>query len=279
MTIQVSVIHNHLMSFLTDSESFYRLLFSLGGLLFFLGLGLLFPFRKTELIKNKRRWLDNLLLNFGNGFIVFLIAPLSLAQFAFMAEDQYWGLLNRVKWGELPSLFISLAVLDLVIYWQHRLTHKIPWLWRLHRVHHTDMEFDTTTAGRFHTFEIFFSFIVKAVVIFTLGVSAEAIILFEILLNFSALFNHTNITFPATVERILRATIVTPDMHRVHHSPLVDETNSNYGFCLSLWDRIFASYKEKSQQDLSTDNIGLKEFRDFSQLSYLKLLLNPFLKK
>jgi sterol desaturase/sphingolipid hydroxylase (fatty acid hydroxylase superfamily) len=267
------------MGLLQASESFFRLGFSLGGLLLFLGLGLALPYRKTPFIKKKRRWLENLLLNFGNGLIVYLIAPISLVGIAHYAENEYLGLFNRIKINDILLIIIGVITLDLVIYWQHRITHKVPILWRLHKVHHSDMDFDTTTAGRFHPLEILFSFIIKALCIISLGLPPEVIILFEIILNFSAMFNHSNFSLPLKIEKITRAILVTPDMHRIHHSPHHHETDSNYGFCISIWDKIFKSYTEASKEDPKTMTIGLNEYQNFSKLSYLHLLLMPFLKK
>jgi sterol desaturase/sphingolipid hydroxylase (fatty acid hydroxylase superfamily) len=170
----------------------------------------------------------------------------------------------------------SVIVLDCAIYWQHRLLHKIPILWRLHRVHHADIGFDVTTAVRFHPFEIAVSMGIKLAFIALFGIPALAVLIFEILLSAGSLFTHANIRLPDTFERRLRWLLVTPEMHRIHHSVHWDETNSNFGFHLSLWDRIFGSYRDQPRDEQTTMQIGLHEFRDRRDQSLWALLVNPF---
>jgi len=176
----------------------------------------------------------------------------------------------------MAAVISAIILLDLGIYWQHRLTHKIPILWRMHRLHHSDTEIDVTTAGRFHVLEIFISYILKVIMILAIGAPASAVIIFEVLLNFCAMFNHTNISLPKSIEAIVRSLIVTPDMHRIHHSSKPAETDSNYGFCLSIWDRIFKSYNASSKEDDKTMEIGLKEFRSNDEQKLTAMLLQPF---
>lgn len=177
------------------------------------------------------------------------------------------------------AMLLGILLLDFAIYWQHRLIHKIPLLWRLHRVHHADMGFDVTTAVRFHPLEIVVSMAIKLGLIMAIGIPALAVLLFEILLSAGSLFTHANIRLPARFEIGLRWLLVTPEMHRIHHSVHPDETNSNFGFNLSLWDRIFGSYREAPRDGQTTMQIGLHEFREAGDQSLWALLINPFRKK
>jgi sterol desaturase/sphingolipid hydroxylase (fatty acid hydroxylase superfamily) len=165
-------------------------------------------------------------------------------------------------------------LLDMVIYWQHRLFHQVPMLWRLHKVHHADLDFDVTTGVRFHPLEILLSMLIKLLAVLLIGPPALAILLFEVLLNGTALFNHANVYIPPSIDRLLRLVVVTPDMHRVHHSSIYVETNSNYGFNLPWWDRMFASYRAQPQDGHTGMHIGLRDIPERQTL--LRLLLLPF---
>ena len=186
--------------------------------------------------------------------------------------------LNGLQPGWI-AVVLGILLLDVAIYWQHRLTHKIPLLWRLHRVHHADTGFDVTTAVRFHPVEIAFSMAIKLALIAAFGIPALAVLIFEILLSAGALFTHANIRIFANFEKGLRWLLVTPEMHRIHHSVHPDETNSNYGFHLSVWDRIFGSYRDAPRDGQTTMQIGLHEFREAGDQSLWALLINPFRKK
>ncbi|MYB34554.1 MAG: sterol desaturase family protein, partial [Gammaproteobacteria bacterium] len=175
-------------------------------------------------------------------------------------------------------VILCILVLDLLIYWQHRIFHMIEPFWRIHRMHHTDTAFDFTTALRFHPIEIFISILIKAVAIVLLGAPAFAVIAFEIILNGSAMFNHGNIKIPPVVDRLLRCIIVTPDMHRIHHSIDPKEHNMNYGFFLSVWDRIFGSYLNQPRQPQTTMPIGLEVFNQDSEARIDRLITQPFRK-
>jgi len=189
-------------------------------------------------------------------------------------------LFNRVDlpyWFEVAA---AVLLLDLAIYLQHLLMHRVPLLWRLHRVHHADLDIDLTTGSRFHSLEILLSMLFKGCVILLLGPALFAVLVFEVLLNGLALFNHANVRLPVGVDRLLRRLLVTPDMHRVHHSILVRETNSNYGFNLSLWDRVFSTYIDQPQRGHEGMTIGLAEFRDLRQVDRLPgMLAMPFIGK
>jgi sterol desaturase/sphingolipid hydroxylase (fatty acid hydroxylase superfamily) len=181
--------------------------------------------------------------------------------------------------GTIASFILSLLVLDLAIYIQHRVFHRVPILWLLHRVHHSDESFDVTTALRFHPLEILLSFLFKWCLISSFGISVQAFLTFEVILNFSAMFNHSNFKLPKNIEFILSMILVTPSYHRVHHSLERDHINSNYGFCLSFWDRIFRSYVSYGDQDQRSMKIGLKEYAGQKGQSFSQLMRQPFEKK
>lgn len=200
--------------------------------------------------------------------------PLLAVDLALTLEENDSGLLNR-----LPAAYgviAGLLILDVAIYWQHRLFHMIPILWRLHRVHHADVGFDVSTGVRFHPLEIVLSMGIKLGIIFLLGIPALAVLIFEIVLNAGSLFTHSNLYLPKAFERHLRWLFVTPEMHRVHHSWYDDETNSNFGFHLSVWDRIFTSYRDQPRDGHREMTIGLKEFRERDEQTLGALLVNPF---
>ena len=193
-----------------------------------------------------------------------------------MAHTYKFGLLNTLPIPSPVAGIFTIVFLDFAIYVQHRAFHQIPWLWRLHRVHHSDIEFDTTTAVRFHPIEIAISTIYKIIVVLLLGATPWAVIAFEIILNATALFNHGNVRVPGKWEAMLRMFLVTPDMHRVHHSSDADETDSNFSFNLSVWDRICKTYREAPRLGIDGVEIGLKFRRDPDQLKLKSLLTWPF---
>ncbi len=239
--------------------------------------------RRNHAASRKIRWLNNFSLVVLASLLVRLIVPMGLVAFAIKVQSSGWGLFNYLQinhWQMNGGLIIILAlvILDFAIYWQHRIFHVVPMLWRLHRVHHSDSVFDVTTAVRFHPLEIVLSIFIKATLVVVLGIPAVAIIAFEIILSGVALFNHGNLALPIKLDAIIRTLIVTPDMHRVHHSDIPAETNSNYGFNLSIWDRIFGSYLGQPQKGHEEMNIGLKEFPKQAQtIRLLALLKMPFI--
>lgn len=200
--------------------------------------------------------------------------PLLAFDLALRMEASGTGLLQPLP--TLVAAISGIVLLDLAIYWQHRLLHVVPFLWRLHRVHHADLGFDVTTAVRFHPLEIVVSMLIKLGLIALLGVPAVAVLLFELILNAGALFTHGNFSLPSRLDRALRWVIVTPDMHRIHHSVHREETNSNYGFHLSIWDRLFGSYVAMPIDGQREMDIGLHEFREPRDQTLWALLLNPF---
>lgn len=236
---------------------------------------LYFP-RRQLLALRRKRWPANLGLTIVSVLAVKVILPVSLVTYADHVWTAGWGLLPFLNIPLWPAGIIPILTLDLIIYGQHIAFHYNKWLWRLHRVHHADKDFDLTTSLRFHPFEILISLGIKFASITILGAPPEAVLLFEILLNASALFNHSNIKLPARLDSGLRWFVVTPDMHRVHHSVLPRETNSNFGFCLAFWDYLFRTYRAQPQHGHVRMDIGLSEFRADSEARLDRLLTQPF---
>ncbi len=223
------------------------------------------------------RWVSNLGIVFLNSLVLRLVFPMVAVGMAFLAEERGWGLLNNFAPPYWLSVVISVVALDFVIWTQHVMVHAIPALWRLHRMHHADLDFDVTTGARFHPIEIILSMGIKLTVITALGPPALGVLIFEVLLNATAMFNHGNIRLPLGLDRLLRLVVVTPDMHRVHHSIIPREANSNFGFNLPWWDRLFGTYRDQPQEGHQGMTIGIKQFRESKYLGLHWLLLQPFL--
>ena len=221
------------------------------------------------------RTLRNIALTAISGSIVFLLLPMTTVAFAWLVEQQGWGLFNQMDWPAWLEIMLSVIVLDIAIYWQHRCFHVIPALWPIHRVHHTDTEFDVSLGLRFHPIEILLSLLYKLALIALLGIAALGIVIYEILLATFALLTHANVALSPRWDVRLRLLLVTPDWHRVHHSVHRDETDSNYGNILSLWDRLFASYVSQPRDGHVGMQIGLGTFRDESDQTLPALLLQP----
>jgi sterol desaturase/sphingolipid hydroxylase (fatty acid hydroxylase superfamily) len=224
-----------------------------------------------------RRWFANLTIVALNPLSVAFIFPILPIGLALLASEQNWGLLNQLALPYWLEVVIGMAMLDLAVYSQHVLHHAIPILWRLHMVHHADLDFDMTTGLRFHPIEIIVSMAIKLAAVAALGASPLAVLIFEVTLNTTSMFNHSNSNIPQMVDRILRLLVVTPDMHRVHHSVIIRETNSNYGFNLPWWDRLFGTYKAQPAKGHTNMAIGLAQFRDPQKLSLPRLLILPFM--
>jgi len=236
--------------------------------------------RRSLTVSKPLRWLNNLGLVFLNSFVLRLLFPTAAIGVALFAQQQGWGLLNYYQFPLLLSVFIAVVSMDFVVYVQHVMVHAIPLLWRLHRVHHADLDYDVTTGARFHTFEIIISMLIKFATILLLGPSVVAVIIFEVMLNATAMFNHANVKLPLSVDRILRLFLVTPDMHRVHHSVEDNETNSNFGFSLPWWDRIFGTYRAQPRAGHDNMTIGIHHYRDEQQVDRLPGMLKlPFIGK
>ena len=257
-----------------DIEPYLRLGVFFGILLLMMLAEYLFPRREHQF--RRRRWPSNLLLVGLNTLVLRLVLPGAAVALALWAEARETGLFH---WLELPgwlSFMLAVVLLDMLIYWQHRFSHQIPLLWKFHRMHHTDTMIDVTTGSRFHPVEIIFSMLVKLVAIVLLGPAAWAVIVFEILLNGTAMFNHSNIKLPLSVDRMLRKMLVTPDMHRVHHSIRPEEYNQNYGFNLSVWDYLFNSYTAQPVEGHLRMAIGLPYFREAEESRLPNMLTQPF---
>lgn len=224
------------------------------------------------------RWPGNVGLVVLNTLLVRIILPGATVWMAYKAQVWNLGLFN---WLDLPRWFefcVAVVLLDCGIYWQHRFAHSIPALWQVHRVHHTDTQYDVTTGSRFHPIEIIISVIIKLAMILVLGASAWAVVIFEIVLNATAMFNHSNFKIPVLLDAKIRKVLVTPDMHRVHHSILVEELNRNFGFNLSIWDRLFGTYQQQPRDGHDQMLIGLSEYREPGEARIDRLISQPFRK-
>lgn len=222
------------------------------------------------------RWPNNIGIVVLNTMLLKVALPVAAVEFAAIGAARGWGLLAVADLPFWVEFLLAVVVLDLAIYLQHVLFHAVPLLWRLHRMHHADLDFDVTTGARFHPIEILLSMIIKFAVIAALGPLAAAVLVFEVLLNGMAMFNHANVRLPLLLDRLLRWIVVTPDMHRVHHSILPNETNSNFGFNLSWWDRLFGTYRDQPAAGHKGMTIGIEQFREARELRLDRLLLQPF---
>jgi sterol desaturase/sphingolipid hydroxylase (fatty acid hydroxylase superfamily) len=223
-----------------------------------------------------RRWFANLTLVALNPLTVALVFPILPIGLAMLASEQHWGLLNQMAMPYWLTVAMGEVILDLTVYTQHVMHHAIPVLWRLHMVHHADLDIDMTTGLRFHPVEILVSMAIKLAAVAALGPPPFAVLIFEVTLNATSMFNHGNIRIPVKVDQVLRLLVVTPDMHRVHHSVIIRETNSNYGFNLPWWDRLFGTYKDQPDKGHTDMVIGLAQFRDPQKLTLPRLLILPF---
>ena len=232
--------------------------------------------RRWLSVGRQPRWANNLGILAIDTITVRLLVPTTAIGVALIASERGWGLfpiLGLPYWGALVGGVIAL---DFVIYIQHRLFHYVPALWRLHRMHHADLDIDVTTGVRFHPLEILLSLTIKIVAVAVLGVPATAVLTFEVLLNATSMFNHSNVAIPPQLERIARWIVVTPQMHQVHHSIERAETDSNYGFNLPWWDRLFGTYRAKPKAGEERMVVGLPIFRDVAELNIVRLLTQPF---
>ena len=257
------------------SEILIRLGFFL-GIFVLIGIWELAGAKRRLTVSKTERWLNNLGIILLDSVLVKVLFPLAAMGVAVAAGQNGWGLLNYLKVPFFPAVIIGVLFLDMVIYLQHLMFHAVPAFWRLHMVHHADLDFDVTTALRFHPVEIILSMGIKMAVVAALGPPVVAVLLFEIILNGTAMFNHGNIRLPVNIDRILRLLIVTPDMHRVHHSVIIREANSNFGFNFPWWDRLFGTYRDQPVAGHEGMTIGLSQFRQPEALRLHKLLLLPF---
>ncbi|MBU3916212.1 sterol desaturase family protein [bacterium] len=233
---------------------------------------------RRKLLESKRnRWFGNLSIVVVNTLILRLLFPVMAVGLAIIARDKGWGLFNNLQLHWWFNLVLSVVFFDMMIYLQHVMFHSVPLLWRLRRMHHADLDYDVTTGSRFHPVEIILSMLIKMALVLVIGPLPAAVVVFEALLNGTAMFNHGNIRIPKSVDGIIRWLLVTPDMPRVHHSVIPVETNSNYGFNLSWWDRLFGTYRAQPKEGHAGMTIGLDVFRESKYLHPHWLLVQPFL--
>lgn len=259
-----------------ESEPLIRLSFFVGALVMIAAWEVLAP-RRMLTLGRAVRWVSNLGIVVINTVIIRLLFPAAAVGVAALCAERGWGVLNLLDLPLWWAVLLAVVVMDFTIWLQHVMVHALPLLWRLHRVHHADQDFDVTTGARFHPLEILLSMLIKFAVVVVLGPPVVAVVIFEVLLNASSMFNHGNIRLPLALDRVLRLFIVTPDMHRVHHSVHESETNANFGFCLSWWDRLFGTYRAQPRDGHAGMTIGLLEYRDAGQSNRLAgMLMMPF---
>ncbi|HEB56861.1 MAG TPA: sterol desaturase family protein [Gammaproteobacteria bacterium] len=236
--------------------------------------------RRVLQVSKLLRWSNNLGLVFLNSVILRLLFPVAAVGVAAFAHAQGWGLFNYYSLPDFVAIIAAVIIMDFIIYLQHVMVHAIPALWRLHRVHHADLDYDVTTGARFHPLEIILSMLIKFATILLLGPPVVAVIIFEVVLNAMAMFNHGNVGLPDSMDKLLRYFVVTPDMHRVHHSVENDEANSNFGFSLSWWDRLLGTYREQPRAGHENMTIGIHKFRELKQSTWITGMLSmPFIGK
>ena len=256
------------------SEPLIRLSCFAGGLLLMMLWEMLTP-RRPQSIGRLLRWPNNLGLVVLDTLVVRLVFPLAAVGMAFLAQAHGWGLFNLVALAAWLAIPAAVLLLDLTIYGQHVAFHAVPVLWRLHRMHHADLEFDVTTGLRFHPVEILLSMVIKLAAVAVLGAPPLAVLVFEVLLNVTSMFNHGNVHLPLALDRMLRLVVVTPDMHRVHHSIDRRETDSNFGFNVPWWDRLFGTYRPQPAAGHARMTLGIDRFRDPRELWVDRMLLQP----
>lgn len=232
--------------------------------------------RRRLTLSRRLRWPSNLAIVALNTVLVRIVFPTAAVGIALVGEERGWGLLAAVEAPAWLEIVVAILILDFAIYLQHVLFHAVPALWRLHRMHHADLDFDVTTGARFHPLEIVLSMVIKLTVVVALGAPALAVLLFEVLLNATSMFNHGNVRLPLALDRVLRWLVVTPDMHRVHHSVVPRETNSNFGFNLPWWDRLLGTYRAQPAAGHEAMTIGIEQFRTAGDLRLDRMLLQPF---
>ena len=232
--------------------------------------------RRPGSFARARRWPSNLAIVMLNAALVRILLPTTAVSLALLGADRSWGLLNNMALPRWTAIAASVILLDLAIYLQHVMFHAVPALWRVHRMHHADLDFDVTSGVRFHPIEIIISMLIKFGVVAALGTPAAGVLVFEVVLNATSMFNHGNVRLPAQLDHYIRWLVVTPDMHRVHHSIVVGETNSNFGFNLPWWDRLFGTYRHQPGAGHAGMTIGIEQFRESRELRLDRMLLQPF---
>ena len=232
---------------------------------------------RRQLTQSKAvRWYANVGIVVLNTVLARIVFPLAPVAVAIIAAERGWGVFNIIDVAPGLAIAAAVVILDFAIYLQHVMVHAVPVLWRLHRMHHADLDFDVTTGARFHPVEILLSIAIKMAVIVLIGAAPVAVLIFEVVLNATSMFNHSNVALPLGLDRVLRLLVVTPDMHRVHHSELPHETNSNFGFNLPWWDRLFGTYRDQPEKGHDAMTIGIDLFRDPGALHLHRMLAQPF---
>ena len=265
--------------FILGNEKEIRLGFFLGVFMLVAIWEFLSP-RRTLTVSKALRWANNLGLVVLNTVILRLIFPAAAVGVTVFVAESGSGLLNYYEIPFAVAVIVSVIAMDFIVYLQHVLVHAVPALWRLHRVHHADPDYDVTTGARFHPIEIILSMLIKFATIMVLGPPVIAVVIFEVLLNATAMFNHGNIKLPLGLDRLLRLIVVTPDMHRVHHSVEDDEANCNFGFSLPWWDRLFGTYRDQPRAGHEGMTIGIHKYSDSKQVTWLHgMLVLPFVGK
>ena len=263
------------MEFLITHEQNIRLGVFISLLIIFAGLEFIAPLAKRRAARLSQ-WFTNISITLISTFVMRLILPIFAVGVSNYTAEHNVGLFNIIDLGFWLTLIVSLLLLDVLIYGQHVMMHKVPLLWRLHRMHHTELGLDVTSAVRFHPSEMVVSMLIKMAFIFIMGIPVAAIIIFEIILNGLALFNHSNINLPRFIEHFMRKVFITPEIHWIHHSEIVNETNSNFGFNLVIWDKIFSTYLDKPTLPYTDLRQGLNEFGFEKPLSLIELIISPF---
>ena len=263
-------------TFVQEHEATIRLAF-FAGIFAVMAIWEVLAPRRVRTMSRAQRWTHNLGLVFLNTLLLRLLFPAAAVGMAIFAAEAGWGVFNYVQLPFGFAVVLSLVAMDFVIWVQHVLVHAVPALWRVHRVHHADLDYDLTTGARFHPIEILLSMLIKFATIASLGPPVVAVILFEAILNGMAMFNHANVRLPTQVDRVLRWLLVTPDMHRVHHSVEDEETNSNFGFNLSIWDRLLGTYRDQPRAGHEAMVIGIRGWRNPHDVDRLPGMLTlPF---
>jgi len=263
------------MTSIESAEPFVRLGIFVGLLSLFATLEAVYP-RRRRAHRRLTRWPGNIGISALNQIAARIIVPATAVGLAAYNAETGVGIFNRLDLPAWLEIAIAILLLDLAIYLQHIMLHAVPVFWRLHRMHHADTDFDVTTGIRFHPISIVLSALIKLATVFVLGPAVVAVLVFEILLNATSLFNHSNLRVPTAWDRVIRYFIVTPDMHRVHHSVNPHETNSNFGFNFPWWDRIFGTYRAQPEGGHTGMNVGLDRFRESGQLRIDRMLMQPF---
>ncbi|MBO0332055.1 sterol desaturase family protein [Sneathiella sp. CAU 1612] len=267
-----------MLDFIANHEPTVRLSFFLGTL-GAVGIWQAFAPKRPPSVSILWRWLNNFGVTFLNTLLLRLLFPILAVGLAVTATENGWGLLNVVELPIAFSIVIAVILQDLVIYWQHVIFHRVGFLWKFHKMHHADVDYDVSTGARFHPVEILLSMVLKLVVVLLIGPPVVAVIIFEILLSSIAMFNHANAGLPEKIDNFARKFIVTPDMHRVHHSVIRDEHNSNYGFNLPWWDYMFSTYRPQPSAGHDKMTIGLNEYQSHRKQSIFWMLRLPFAKR